>query len=355
MVKTIKISPVSRVEGHAKITIFLDDSDKVSDIHFNVASFRGFEKFLEGAAVERLPELTSRVCGICPHSHELASLKAIENALDVEVSDTTKKLRELLLLGQFIESHVLSVFMLSAPDFLAENPAERNVFSLAKENSDLAKRIFALRGLGTMITNTVGRRQVHGLTFIGGMPKALTEEERNKLLSTLKSSFLSVERLINLVKDLVDKNEDKIRSLGDIKTSFLSLSNENAISLYDGELRIMDPDGKTTQSFKPQEYFDYVREQVESYSYMKFPILKSGDIFRVNCLARLNINDLIDTDQANTELGEFRGKWGRPAQLTLLNHYARAIEILYSWEKAIQLLEDPLITKDDVKADVSLK
>lgn len=355
MVKTIKISPVSRIEGHAKITIFLDDSDKVSDIHFNVASFRGFEKFLEGTAVERLPDLTSRVCGICPHSHELASLKAIENALGVEISDTTKKLRELLLLGQFIESHALSVFLLSVPDFLAESPADRNVFSLAKENPDLTKKIFALRALGTMITNVIGRRQVHSISFIGGMPKPLQEEERNKLLSTLKSSFLSVEYLINLVKDLMDRNEDKIRDLGDIKTSFLSLSRENTISLYDGELRVMDPDGNTTQSFHPQDYFEFIGEQVESYSYMKFPILKSGDIFRVNCLARLNINDLIDTDQANTELEEFRGKWGRPVQPTLLNHYARAIEILYSWEKAIRLLEDPLITKDDVKANVSLK
>ncbi len=354
MGKTINISPVSRIEGQAKITIFLDDSDKISDVHFNVASFRGFEKFLEGTAIERLPELTSRICGICPHSHELASLKAIEDALSIEVSDTTRKLRELHLLGQFIESHSLSVFLLSVPDFLTDNPSERNVFNMTKTNPDLVKKVFSLRELGTQITNTVGRRQVHSVSFIGGMAKPLQEEERKKLLSNLRNSFLSVEYLLDFIKDLIERNEDRIRHLGDIETSFLSLGKEDAVSLYDGELRLMDPHGNVTKTFQPQDYFDHIEERVESYSYMKFPILKSGDIFRVNCLARLNINDRIDTDQANGELKEFRSKWGRPAQATLLNHYARAIEILYSWEKAIQILEDPSITKDDVRAQVSL-
>lgn len=358
--KNIEISPVTRIEGHAKITVQLDDSGSVSDAHFHVMEIRGFEKFLEGAAVEEAPRITPRICGICQTAHHLAAAKATDSIFGLQPPETAKKLRELMLLGQYIHSHSLHFYFLGAPDLVMgpeSDPATRNVVGILKKDPALAKMAIDTRKIGQTITGIVGGKPISPVTAIpGGQSKALTEEERIKLLSEAKSAVEFVEKGVEVAKPLFEQYSEAIEMLGPVESHFGALSNNGNIEFYDAPVKVIDKAGNQVHQFEANDYLDYIEEKVQPWSYLKFPYLKQIGFpegnYRVGPLARLNIAQSIPTEKASALFGEFKDKYGI-AQNALLYHYARLIELMYASERAVQLLEDDSITGTDLRQGLS--
>ncbi|AEG18728.1 Ni/Fe hydrogenase subunit alpha [Methanobacterium paludis] len=354
--KQIEISPVTRIEGHAKITVQLDDSGNVSDAHFHVMEIRGFEKFLEGAAVEEAPRITPRICGICQTAHHLSSAKATDAVFGLKPPETAEKLRELMLMGQYIHSHSLHFYFLGAPDLIMgpdADPAERNVVGIIKKDPELAKMAIKTRAIGQRITTAVGGKPIHPVTAIpGGQSKALTTEEREKILLDAKEAIGLIENGIGVAKPLFEQYSEAIETLGPVETYFGSLTDNGNLSLYDGPMKVIDKDGSTVHEFEPADYLDYIEEKVQPWSYLKFPYLKQIGFpegnYRVGPLARLNVVDAVPTEKASALYGEFKDTYGI-AQNTLLYHYARLIELMYAAERAVELLEDDAITGTDIR------
>jgi F420-non-reducing hydrogenase large subunit len=358
MGRTINIHPVTRIEGHAKISLHLDDQGKVADAFFQVMEFRGFEKFCEGTLAERLPLITSRICGICPVSHHLASSKALDSCLGLQVTETAKKLRELLLHGQFIESHILSIAVLSFPDFLFSKAGikERNVLHLYQTQPKTAKAALQLRSVGTAICRILGRRPGHPIgSRAGGVILPLKKEEQGELLAHVHKARPVLTAFASLLREVVLRRQELFETLGDIRTAYMGMTKDGMLEFYDGKVRVTGKDGAELASFGQEGYFDHVEEKFESWSYMKFPVLKTGERFRVGPLARINAAESVNTEQAAEELTWFREKFGRPAHKTLLYHYARLIEAIYSFERAEELLKDPAILSEDIQVDVTLR
>lgn len=358
--KQIEISPVSRIEGHAKITVQMDDAGNVSDAHFHVMEIRGFEKFLEGAAIEEAPRITPRICGVCQTAHHVVSAKATDAVFGIQPPETAQKLRELTLLGQYIHSHSLHFYFLGAPDLVLgpdSDPAERNVVGLIKNNPDLAKMAIKTRKIGQEITTVVGGKPIHPVTSIpGGQSKGLTAAERDELLPKVKEGIGLVETGLEVAKPLFEKYADAIETLGPVETYFGGLTKGGALEFYDGPMKIIDKDGNSVSEFNTADYLDYIEEKVQPWSYMKFPYLKQIGFpegnYRVGALARLNIIDNVPTEKAAALYGEYKDKFGM-AQNPLLYHYARLVELMYSVEKAIELLEDDSITSTDIRTGLS--
>jgi len=358
--KQIEISPVSRIEGHAKITVQLDDAGNVSDAHFHVMEIRGFEKFLEGAAVEEAPRITPRICGVCQTAHHVVSAKATDAVFGLEPPETGKKLRELSLLGQYIHSHALHFYFLGGPDLVLgpdADPAERNVVGIIKKNPDLAKMAIKTRKIGQEITTVVGGKPIHPVTSIpGGQSKSLTSGERDALLPKVQEGIGLVETGLEVAKPLFENYANEIESLGPVETYFGGLTNGGALELYDGPMKIIDKDGGAVSEFDTTNYLDYIEEKVQPWSYMKFPYLKQIGFpegnYRVGPLARLNIADSVNTERASALFGEFKDSFGM-AQNPLLYHYARLVELMYCVERSIQLLEDDSITSTDIRTNLS--
>ena len=357
MSKLLTINPITRIEGHGKISIIRDEKGAISDVRFCVQEFRGFEKFCQGSLAESLPSITSRICGVCPIPHHLASIKAIEDCFGTQITPTSLKLRELLTMGQFIESHMLSLAVLSLPDLVSRDskPEHRNIVGMYQVNKDAVKMALQVRSFGTAICKILGRSPVHPIgARIGGVVLPLSSVEAKQLAEMIDPLKPAVLWFSQLMRVLFEKNADYVETLGDIETSYMGLSKNGTLSFYDGDLKTINEDGGLIAEFKPSAYFDVVEEKIENWSYMKFPVLKSGERFRVGPLARVNIADAIPTPLAAKELEWFRGCWPRPAHKTLCYHYARFIELVYAFERAEQLLKDPDITKTDifVKPDI---
>lgn len=358
--KNIEISPVTRIEGHAKITVQLDDSGTVSDAHFHVMEIRGFEKFLEGAALEEAPRITPRICGICQTAHHLAAAKATDHAFELQPPETAKKLRELMLLGQYIHSHSLHFYFLGAPDLIMgpeSDPALRNVVGILKKDPALAKMAIETRKIGQSITGVVGGKPISPVTAIpGGQSKGITEEERSQLLKEAQNAIELVEKGVEVAKPLFEQYSEAIEMLGPVETNFGALSNNGNIELYDGPAKIIDKEGNSIYEFEANNYLDYIEEKVQPWSYLKFPYLKQIGFpegnYRVGPLARLNIAETIPTEKASQLFGEYKDKHGI-AQNALLYHYARLIELMYASERAVQLLEDSTITGTDIRQGLS--
>jgi coenzyme F420-reducing hydrogenase alpha subunit len=349
MKETITIDPVTRIEGHAKITILLNDAGTISRVRFQVKEFRGFEKFCEGALAEKLPLLTSRICGLCPVSHHIASTKAVEDCFKTVISSTATKLRELLLLGQIIESHMFSLIILSLPDLYEHTQVAHSILDLYRKDPATMKKALYIRSAGTDIIHAIGRRPGHPIgATIGGMVAPLTEEECSSLLHTVKKAESHVGWLSDFMRSLFEKNDEAIHTLGDIQSSYMSLSDAGDLTFYDGTVQAMNEDGSQGASFDPHHYFDHVEETHEPWSYMKFPALKSDGEFRVGPLARMNIVDSISTPLAQSELTWFREQWSRPVHKTLTYHYARFIEVIYALQRSKELLTDSEITSKDI-------
>lgn len=366
--RQIIIQPVTRIEGHAKVTIQLDDQGNVADSRVNVVELRGFERFCIGRPVEELPRIVCRICGVCPWAHHLASSKACDAVFGVEIPSVAKKLRELAYMAHFIHSHVLHFFILSGPDFVMGPDADysiRNVVGIIERAPDVARRVVRTRFLGQMISQVLGGKAIHpDVSVPGGWSKPVTGEEVKRLKEMAKECLDFASFAIDFAKkEIFPKYLDVVKSLAPITTGFLGTVKEGALNLYDGNLRMMSPDGKY-EDFAVEGYLDYIGEHIEPWTYLKFPYDKRAGqfsmdldnpvgIYRTNALARINICDRIPTPLANKELEEFRANFGRPAQLTLLYHWARLIELVYAAEMATELLNDPEITEPNTRKAVT--
>jgi F420-non-reducing hydrogenase large subunit len=369
MGKTITLAPVTRIEGHAKVTIQLDDAGNVADTQVNVVELRGFEKFCIGRPVEELPRIVTSICGVCPWSHHLASAKANDAVFGVTPPAAGRKLRELCNAIAFTEEHILHFFFLAGADFVMGPDADyavRNVLGIAQANPEIGQRVVHSRHLGAKMLNIVSGKSIHPVTAVpGGFSKPLLEEERKQVLAMAVEVLDFAKFAISFAKqNLFPKYMEAIKSIGVINTGFLgTVTDDGTLDLYDGKLRLMKPDGTYTD-FPVDKYIDYITEKVLPWSYLKFPYAKCwGEgfdmslaapkgIYRTNTLARLNVCDRMATPLAQAEFEEFRKAFGRPAQATLLYNYARLIELLYNAELAVQLLNDPEITGRETRVPV---
>lgn len=365
MAKQILIDPVTRIEGHSKITIQLDDAGEVQDAQFHVTQFRGFEKFCEGRPFSEMPSLTARTCGICPVSHLMASAKACDALLGVELPPTAVKLRRIMNLAQIVQSHALSFFHLSSPDLLFGmdgDPAKRNILGVVEAHPELAKDGVMLRKFGQEIIAMLGGKRIHPAWVVpGGVSEPLTEETREKILATLPDALAIGERTIHWFKGVLENFRDEIRTFGNFPSMFMALvtpgeDGEGALlEHYDGKLRFIDAFGKVVaDDVEPSRYADYIAEAVEPFSYLKSPFYKAlgypAGIYRVGPLARLNAIDRCGTPKADREWTEFRALRRGVILSSFHQHYARLVEIIYGIEKIAQLLNEPDILDKRVRA-----
>lgn len=372
MVRTIQIAPITRIEGHASIVIQLDDDGNVADAKFHTMSLRGFEKFVEGKPAEEMPRIVTRICGICPWHHHMASNKAVDRCFDVTPPPTGRKLRELMQIISHAEDKLLHFFFLAAADFVIgpdSDYAVRNIVGVAKANPELAVKVVHMRKMAKSILEKFACKAIHPVAGVaGGFAKPLTEADRVEMLEKMREILEFAKFTADFAKTQVfPKYLDTVKTLGVITTGFIgTVDGQGAMNLFDGNIRIMKPDGTFTD-FDVQNYADYICEHVESYSYGKMPYAKFWNegfsldlsaprgIYRSNCLARINVADKMTTPLAQAELEEFRRNFGRPAQATLLYHWARLIEEIYACERAIEILEDPEITDPHIRAEVEPK
>ncbi len=348
--KTITINPVTRIEGHAKITIHLDDAGNVADTRFHVVEFRGFEKFCEGRFFAEMPQITARICGICPVSHLLASAKACDAILGVDIPRPAKLLRELLHMGQLTQSHALSFFHLSAPDLLLgfdSDPASRNIVGLIQQHPDIARRGIRLRKFGQEVIKLTGGRKIHAdFPVPGGVNKALTMAERDEMLAGLPEAVRHATFALDLLKKYQLDHQQEVEEFASFDSNFMGLVQpDGALEHYDGKLRFSDTKGNILEDqINPGGYLDVIAETTEDWSYLKFPFIKSlgypDGMYRVGPLARLNIADHISTPLADHELEEWRSPGTPPRHGSFYYHWARLIEIIYALERIEQLLED---------------
>jgi len=371
-VRKITIDPITRLEGHGKIEIFLDGEGEVETAYFQIPELRGFEKFCEGRLAEEMPRITTRICGVCPTAHHMASTKALDDLFKVEPTSAARKIRELIYNAFQAEDHLLHFFFLSGPDFIVgpKAPAEeRNILGIiAKAGMEVGGKIIEARKRLRGVIETVCGKVVHPVCGLpGGMSKPVTEEEKK---SFVKAAEYLVEFSVFVALDLWDnivlKNKEYADLItGDIykhRTYYMGMVDENnKINFYDGAIRVVDPNGKEFAKFKAQEYLDHIREHVEPWTYVKFSYLsnvgwkgfvdgeKSG-VFRVGPLARLNAADGMATplaQEAYEKMYDVLG--GKPVHNTLAFHWARLIEVLYASERMLELLGDPELTSPEVR------
>jgi NAD-reducing hydrogenase large subunit len=362
MQKTITISPVTRIEGHAKITIVLNDDGTVSDARFHVNEFRGFEKFCEGRLVWEMGGITSRICGICPTSHLITSAKAGDDILAVQVPETAEKLRRLITLAQWVQSHALSFFHLSSPDFLLgfdAPPATRNIFGLIAHDRQFAQRGIRLRKFGQEIIEVLGTRRIHTPWAVaGGVREPFQAAGRDQILAWIPEVRETALLALDVLKTVHVKFAQDIPNFGNFRSLFMGLvADDGALEYYGGTLRLMDGAGNIiADRIDPREYREHFGEAVEPWSYLKFPYYKPfgypKGMYRVGPLARLNICDYIDTPLAEAERKIFKAVAGDAGTVSnsFFYHYARLIEILFAVEKIEMLLNDPAILGTHVRS-----
>ncbi len=360
MTRTITIDPITRIEGHSKITIHLDDAGRVSSARFHVTQFRGFEKLVEGRPFREMPSLTARVCGICPVSHLIASAKACDALLAVEIPETASKLRQVLNLAQILQSHALSFFHLSSPDLVLgmdSDPVKRNLFGVAEAYPDLARDGIWLRQFGQEAIATLAGKRIHPAWVVpGGVSSPLTEDRRDLILAKVPDAILRAKRTLDWYKEIFGNFDAEIRTFANFPSLFMGLvGHDGELEMYDGKLRFIDAAGRiVADDIDPRHFDDYIEEAVEPDSYLKSPYFKSmgypDGIYRVGPMARLNLIDRVGTPIAEEEWAEFR-MLERGATLSSFQyHYARLIEILYCIEKIQQLLTWPDILDEHVRA-----
>ncbi len=354
----ITIEPVTRIEGHAKVTIRLNEAGKVDHAYFHVNEFRGFEKFCEGRMVFEMPLITPRICGICPVSHHLASAKAGDDALGAPPPRPAALLRELMHMGQIVQSHGMHFFELAGPDLLLgfdADPAIRNAVGLLQANPELTVKAVNLRKWGQEIIRILGGRRVHpSFAVPGGVNKALTKEERDLILSGYDEVIATIKTGIAIMNDWANRNIEDINKFAVLESGYFGLVKPgNTLELYDGDIRLIDSTGIELEKFDPRNYLDYIAEHVEDWSYLKFPYYKKmgypQGVYRVGPLGRLNASDQISTPMANEELKKFKLINGeKPVGNTLHYHTARLIETLYAAENVKALLDDPDILSKEI-------
>jgi len=363
--RTIVINPVTRIEGHGKVTIFLDEQGQVNDAHFQVTDFRGFEKLAEGRPFYEMPAITARSCGICPVSHLMASAKACDQIMAVRIPETAVKLRKLMNLAQIVQSHALSFFHLSSPDLLLgmdSDPAQRNIFGLMQKYPDLARDGIRLRKYGQSIIEWLGGKRVHPTWVVpGGVSAPLTPEVRGRIAAGWPESMTIAQRTLDWFKHNLSRYSEEARTFGNFPSLFMGLVGHNTGELehYHGRLRFTDANGAViADEVDPARYMDYIGEAVEPFSYLKSPYYKPlgypGGIYRVGPLARLNIIDKCGTPKADQEWAEFRSIDRRAVLSSFYYHYARLIEIVYGLERILEIVNDPNILDKQVRASAGV-
>lgn len=360
MSNRIIIDPVTRIEGHAKITVHLDDDNRVREARFHVAEFRGFEKFCEGRPYTEMAGITSRVCGICPVSHLIASVKAGDAIMAVEIPPAAEKLRRLMNLGQIVQSHALSFFHLSAPDLLLgfdSPPDKRNVFGLAAVHPELARGGIRLRQFGQEIIEALGGRKIHpAWTTPGGVRGPLTEEECAQIRARLDEAMATARTALTTFKQLLDKYQEEADTFGVFPSLFMGLvADDGTWEHYGGRLRFVDQRRQiVADKLEPSRYREFIGEAVQEDSYLKSPYYKPlgcpDGIYRVGPLARVNLCDRMGTELADRELTEFRARGECTTTSSFYFHYARLIEILAGIERIAQLIDDPDLRSGDFRA-----
>lgn len=359
-VEKIVIEPVTRVEGHGKVTVHLDADRRVEQARLHIVEFRGFERFIQGRPYWEMPVAVQRLCGICPVSHHLCAAKAVDRIVGGEnLTPTAEKMRRLMHYGQFFQSHALHFFHLSSPDLLfgfEADPLKRNVIAVAGAHPELARQGILMRKYGQEIIKATAGKKIHGTGAIpGGINKNLSEEERDALLADYDQMLEWARGGVELAKNYTLENLDDLVDFGTFESNFVALVRaDGALELYDGGLRAIDPDGNLIfDHVDNQKYLEYFAEEVRPWSYMKFPFIRSLGTekgwYRVGPLARVNACDFIDTplaEEARQEFKELGG--GRPIHVSMAYHWARMIETLHALEKIGELLRDPDLQGTDL-------
>jgi NAD-reducing hydrogenase large subunit len=364
MAQRIVIDPVTRIEGHAKITIQLDGDGKVADARFHVAEFRGFERFCEGRPLWEMAGITARVCGICPISHLIASAKAGDRIMSVTPPPAAQKLRRLMNLAQIVQSHALSFFHLSSPDLLLgfdSDPARRNIFGLIAAEPALARGGIRLRQFGQEIIEALGGKKIHPSWSIpGGVRSPLTVEGRDRIASRTSEARSTVGDALGRFKALLDRYREEAECFGDFPSLFLGLAGPEGVwEHYDGALRIVDGEGRIVgDGLDPARYREFIGEATEPDSFLKSPYYRPigypDGVYRVGPLARLNICTRMPTPLAEREFREYRDRFHGPVTSSFLYHYARLIEILAGVEGIEQLIDDPDVLSDRLRAQAGI-
>ena len=360
MSQTITIDPVTRLEGHGKITIYLDEKGEVENAQFHVTQVRGFEKFCEGRPFYEMPSLTARICGICPVSHLLASAKACEAIMSVRIPYTAAQLRRMLNLAQMVQSHALSFFHLSSPDLLLgmeSDPVKRNIFGVAAARPDLGLAGIGLRRFGQHIIELLGTKRIHtGWVVPGGVTEPLSSAHRDEILAMLPEAYANLGKALTAYKQIADTFKQEIEVFANFPTNYLGLINEDeSIEFNDGTLRLIDPKGAIIEDgITATRFTEVIGEAVENYSYTKFvyykPLGYPEGSYRVGPLARLNIVKSMGTPKADKELAEFKQISAGPVESSFHYHHARLVEAMYGIEKIEQILNDPQILDKHVRA-----
>lgn len=360
MPQTITIDPVTRLEGHGRITLKTDDQGAVSEAYFSVTQVRGFEKFSEGRPYYEMPSLMARICGICPVSHLIASAKACEAIMAVEIPPTAAKLRRALNLAQAIQSHALSFFYLASPDLLLgmeSEPADRNIFGVAKAHPELGRAGVGLRRFGQHMIELLGRKRIHpGWVVPGGVTEPLDPAKRDEILALVPEAYANIKMALTAYKQIAGRFQDEIDSFANFPGPFMGMVGEDGgLEFTDAKLRMIDAEGFVlVDSLEAAQFDEIIGEAVEPFSYMKFPYLKSmgypGGAYRVGPLARLNIVSHAGTPLADVELNEFKKLAKGPVLGSFHYHHARLIEILHGIEVIERLFSETSILDKHVRA-----
>jgi F420-non-reducing hydrogenase large subunit len=369
--KSVTINPVTRLEGHGKISIFLNDLGDVENAYFQVPELRGFEKFCEGRPVEEMPDITSRICGVCPEAHHIAATKALDAVFHVNPPATAKKIRELLYSAFIVADHTTHFYILSGPDFIMGPKApraERNILSvIAKVGRDIGTSVIKHRSEALDVIAMIGGRRVHPTCGVpGGVSKSITEAERVRMEEIAQSEVEFGKSTLKLFDEVVLGNKEYVNLIkSDIYSTATyymgTVDDQNRVNFYDGKVRLVDPEGKEFAKFPAADYQQHISELVEPYTYLKYPYLKKvgwkglvggedSGVYRATPLARLNVADGMATPIAQEEYKRmYETLGGKPIHSTLATHWARLIELVYAAERMLELGRDPEITSPNVR------
>ncbi len=367
----ITIDPITRLEGHGKIEIFLTAEGDVANAYLQVPELRGFETFCQGRPVEEMPRITTRLCGVCPGAHHIASVKATDAVYQVEPTPTAKKIRDLFYCAHMIHSHAAHFYVLAAPDFVlgpTSDPKERNILGLiAKLGTEIGLDVIKHRAFAQEIQAVIGGKATHPVCGLpGGMSKAILEEERKDFEEKAKSLVNFGISSLKLFHSLILSNKEYMDLIvGDtyyMKSYYMGMvDKQNKVNFYEGDIRVVDEDGKENARFRPEDYLEYISEHTEPWSYLKFPFLKKvgwkgmvegkdSGVFRVAPLARLNVADGMATPYAHEEYEMMFDTFGtKPVHATMAMHWARLIEMLYAAEHLLELCQDKDITDPNIR------
>jgi coenzyme F420-reducing hydrogenase alpha subunit len=364
MNKTITIDPVTRIEGHAKILLECNEQGAVDEAFFIVNELRGFERILVGMEAHTLPQVTARICGVCPTAHHLASAKALDNAAGVEPPPAGKLLRELMYMGHMIHSHALSLFVLAGPDLvfgLGGEAATQNIVGMVEANPELTKKGLRVRSIGQKINEVIGGRGIHPVTAIAGGISARLSDDQHARVSALSAEAVTlVNELSPTIKDmllkLLDDNPVLLDKLN-LPSWYLGTVNGGKLNVYDGLLRAMDDTGAVRAEFEAGAYADYLVERAVRKSYAKEVYLDvdgAEHMYRVSTLARMNVADGMETPLAQKEFEEFRDRFGRPCHNAILQMYCKLVELVYACEKAHEIINHPDL-RGETRVPASIK